>query len=97
MTPKQQPAPDFGEPWRTAFSYIYDREDFTITGFKDRIVACVNACAGMAAPEAEIQAMREAIKKAERFIHDIVTNHECGDITDASGLAVLDKLQPFLP
>ena len=41
----QQPAPDFGEPWRATFSDIYDREDATIVGFRDRVVACVNASA----------------------------------------------------
>ena len=61
-----------------------------------RIITCVNACAGMADPAAEIQAMREAIMEAHRFIRDIVKNHECGDDTDASGEAALAKLQPFL-
>ena len=45
----------------------------------------------------KLEAMREAIKEAHRFIRDIVKNHECGDDIDASGEAALAKLQPFLP
>ncbi len=61
-----------------------------------RIVACVNACAGMADPAAEIAAMRGAIREAHRFIRDIVKNHECGWDVDAHGESILTKLQPFI-
>jgi hypothetical protein len=62
----------------------------------NRIVTCVNACAGMADPVAEIQAMRNVIKNAHRFIREIVKNYESGYDADKSGEALLDNLQPFL-
>lgn len=37
-------------------------------GLRDRTLACVNACAGMADPAAEIEAMREAIRDAHAII-----------------------------
>jgi len=48
------PTPDYGEPW----SYNYDL-DLALTRngsavYERRIIACVNACAGMADPAAEI-------------------------------------------
>lgn len=73
-----------------------------------RAIACVNACAGMADPAAEIESMRAAIREA----HDSL--HKCSrvigapktyewadeDVCDAaynSAQAALVKLQPFLP
>ena len=100
--PEKQPVPDYGEPWEyTSFrNCIRDRHNVLRQiedDLRDRSRSCVNVGAGMVDPAAEIQAMREAIRVAHRFIRDIVKNHECGDNTDASGEAVLAKLQPFLP
>ena len=67
----QQPAPDFGEPWQAdktwpqiicdkggvhAMVDVFDKTP----GLRDRIIATMNACAGMVDPAAEIQAMRLA-------------------------------------
>lgn len=64
-TPEKQPAPDFGEPWHEqepphpisvrAGVYWLNPRQF------NRAVSCVNACAGMADPAAEIQAMRDKL------------------------------------
>ena len=62
-----------------------------------RAIACVNACAGIADPAAEIQAMREALREAHEFIRDIVKNYECGERVDREGDAALAKLEPFIP
>ena len=66
--------PDYGEPWSKATEgngfAVYARND-TVYGiiehtsfdvrYANRIVQCVNACAGMADPAAELAAMREAV------------------------------------
>jgi hypothetical protein len=58
--------PDYGEPWTPAFRNSartksgYDHS--FMDSYRSRAIACVNACAGMADPAAEITAMREAIK-----------------------------------
>ena len=66
-TPKT--APDFGEPWNldTGDDDILIRSRFgqvVSTNTLERIVSCVNACAGMSDPAAEIQALREAVRAA---------------------------------
>lgn len=67
-TPTQQPAPDFGEPWQNELGdfEIYSRTNGAAVAYaegpktRDRIIAAMNACAGMVDPAAEIQAMRLA-------------------------------------
>lgn len=65
--PEKKPAPDYGEPWRDQIGCVRDRMNFFVSlrspATADRVIACVNACAGMADPSAEIQAMRVAIKE----------------------------------
>lgn len=64
--------PDYGEPWklRTEGSRTViinpgaTGADFDLPIHAARAFSCVNACAGMADPAAEIEAMREAIKEA---------------------------------
>lgn len=66
--PTQQPAPDFGEPWQNELGdfEIYPRTSGDAVAYaegsktRDRIIAVVNACAGMVDPAAEIQALRLA-------------------------------------
>ncbi len=70
-----------------------------------RAISCVNACAGMDDPAAEIAAMREAIREAETFLTDIAEywNRDENEsaMSDACWHAVgtaekaLAKLQPF--
>lgn len=61
--------PDYGEPWQNKDG---DFEIYPNTGgeavayaessqTRDRIIACVNACAGMADPEKEIAELRQAL------------------------------------
>lgn len=64
----EQPAPDYGEPWKLHTDFAYD---ITVNGalaasFEEldkanRAISCVNACAGMVDPAAEIQEMREEL------------------------------------
>ncbi len=71
MQDQQQPAPDFGEPWQAdktwpqiicnnggihAMVDVFDKTP----GLRERIIATMNACAGMVDPAAEIQALRLA-------------------------------------
>lgn len=80
--------PDYGEPWRVvplADGGIASRDGSQIVdklGKSHRAISCVNACAGMADPAAEIAAMRAAIREA----HDAVI----------LGENPLPKLQPFI-
>lgn len=72
----------------------------------ERIVACVNACAGMADPAKEIEAMREAIKEGYRILEffrwvipDLVNLTEKQYFSTQEGKsldAALAKLQPFI-
>jgi hypothetical protein len=58
-------APDFGEPWNS--SGKFQDIAYTKTGmvgadsqlYRDRIIACVNACAGIADPAREIASLRD--------------------------------------
>lgn len=74
----QQPAPDFGEPWQAdktwpqiicdkggvhAMVDVFDKTP----GLRERIIATVNACAGMVDPAAEIQALRDTLKSATHY------------------------------
>lgn len=93
-TPAKQPAPDFGEPWQNELGdfEIYPRTGGDAIAYaegaktRDRVIACVNACAGMSDPAAEIQALRDAVKEAHKAIR-------MGPYPEHS---VLAKLQPFL-
>jgi hypothetical protein len=67
--------PDFGEPWK-AFGIInidsakrQNMAQAICPLVRDRIVACVNATAGMADPAREIQAMRDAIQEAHTALN----------------------------
>lgn len=56
MKPIQEHAPDYGEPWptRAGAGYCYLETDRY-----ERAAACINACAGMTDPAAEIAKLRE--------------------------------------
>lgn len=58
--------PDYGEPLRAAFGNAVRDRNGQLTNLewslRDRAIACVNACAGMADPAKEIQAMREKLE-----------------------------------
>jgi hypothetical protein len=45
--------------------------------------------------ERENAAMREAIREAHRFAHDILKNYECGHMIDSNAEQLLTRLQPF--
>jgi len=67
----------FKEPWyvQEASEFVNDSTDFPVTQtyfqstfkhdeeIRERIVACVNACAGMENPAAEISKLREEVKR----------------------------------
>lgn len=58
------PTPDYGEPWsafdfdrcKTRHGAIFE----LIAGTRNRAIACVNACAGMADPATEIAMLKQA-------------------------------------
>ena len=104
-------APDYGEPWTeyTNWDEIICRNQETILYPASslehcaRAIQCVNACAGMADPAAELAAMREAIKEAHAALLRIsecrVFYEDSMDINSYAtndGLAALAKLKPFL-
>lgn len=60
-------APDYGEPWKNAGdAAIIDRNNEYVGGYEkvDRIIACANACQGMADPAAEIEMLKLARERA---------------------------------
>lgn len=77
MSTPNKTAPDFGEPWKTTNyrdgGIVTSYDQPIMEGFKlvKRAVACVNACAGMSDPAAEIEAMREAIKEAHSALTEL--------------------------
>lgn len=72
--------PDYGEPWFEQTAVINKSVHRLNTDEFNRAVACVNACAGMVDPAAEIQAMRDSIKEAHTIIRvlymDALDNHK---------------------
>ena len=58
MRDKQTQALDYGEPWKPAFTNCFSINTGEIRyfecGWRDRAIACINACAGMADPAKEI-------------------------------------------
>ena len=99
-------APDFGEPWQPSDTWkdiaLNSKGSFASESpaYRDRIIVCVNACAGMADPAREIQAMRDAIQEAATALSEILHSYDSEELTwvtrdvPANALA---KLQPFLP
>ena len=61
------PPPDYGVPWIPSDTWkdiaLNNRGSFAAESpvYRDRIIACVNACAGMADPAKEIAALRESL------------------------------------
>jgi len=94
-TPKT--APDFGEPWNATGEYVHTRDSKEVPLYAKRlrIAQCVNACAGMSDPAAEIQALRDAVKEAcdalEWAIKNMNPPFEWEPFTKAN--ATLSKLQ----
>lgn len=87
MTP-EQPTPDYGEPWEVDSARgVRDESGWIICypfGSKEeeqkmagRIVACVNACAGMTDPANEIQSLREKLRQAEEAFQKIIRSVPC--------------------
>lgn len=103
-TTNNTPAPDHGEPWRVmtyADGGVGTREARPIIEdlrLSHRAVACVNACAGMADPAAEIASMREAIREAHGALSYLLSD----SVTFLRNTAIekaensITKLQPFL-
>jgi hypothetical protein len=66
-----------------------------------RIIACVNACAGLPNPAAHLAAMREAIREAHDALAELVAlgslelPHRRDNALNA-GQSALTKLQPYL-
>jgi len=103
------PTPDYGEPW----NYNYDF-DLALTrngsaGDERRIAECVNACAGMADPAAEIANLKmelDASCNAEhlRQVRDentamreaIRKAHDAIKASPYPDQQALAKLQPFI-
>lgn len=63
------PTPDYGEPWDfDEENWVTDVDNIEVLNldsihskYANRLVACVNACAGMADPSKEIEAMRNKL------------------------------------
>ena len=83
--------PDYGEPWRVvslADGGIASSDGSPIIdklGQSHRAISCVNTCAGMADPAAEIEAMRVVVKGI-RFVA-----YQPAEVREA-----LAKLKPFI-
>lgn len=98
MTP-ETPTPDYGEPWGYDIDYDMALTKNGSVCDANRAVACVNACAGMTDPAAEIAVMREAIKEAASHLSGFLGFHaDALSLDQVKALsATLDKLKPFLP
>lgn len=96
--------PDYGEPWTLTTDFAFDitvkgslQGSFNTMELANRAIACVNACAGMADPAAEIQAMREVMTEAAEQLSGFLGFHaEALSLDQVRALsATLAKLQPF--
>ena len=73
---------------------------------RDRAIACMNACAGMADPAKEIAAMREVIRQAQVALQDVSRRgrdfedghcpHALASYLQTMAERSLATLQPFL-
>ena len=102
------PAPDYGEPWVDGFGLVFDYEHKAIIETNTleqsaRIIACVNALAGVHDPAAHLAAMREAIKTlvnlCERAMAVIQSDYpDTADMDDfvTDFDCTRQELQPFL-
>ena len=86
----QQAVPDYGEPWQLEsddeiWSDNGDEGTLAVAygSVRERIVDCVNACAGMADPAAEIKAMREELAD----IRQRLKGHPDSKLDGENGLA----------
>lgn len=81
MNTPNKTALDFGEPWKTTnyrdggILTRYDQPIMEVFKLVKRAVACVNACAGMPDPAAEIQALRDAVKEAKTMLESCYQVH----------------------
>lgn len=97
MTPKT-PTPDYGEPWHEQTASMNKGVHWLNTEQFNRAVSCVNACAGMADPAAEIEVMRVAIKEAASHLSGFLGFHaEALSLEQVLALSsTLKKIQSFL-
>lgn len=104
--PEKKPAPGYGEPWtesiawntiqtRRAETVIYDASDMK-QPYRARAIQCVNACAGMADPSAEIQAMRVAIKEIYAEADAYADGASDASTHDKFCNEIAAKLKPFI-
>jgi len=88
-TTPETPTPDYGEPWKVDSARGVRHESGGVICYPfgsreeeqkmaDRIVACVNACAGMTDPANEIQSLREKLRQAEKDFYKITRSVPCG-------------------
>lgn len=96
--------PDYGEPWILTTDFAFDvtingalEASFDKLELANRAVACVNACAGMADPAAEIEAMRQAIMETASHLSGFLGFYADGlSLDQVRALSTtLAKLQPF--
>ena len=66
----QNTAPDFGEPWHKQTAIMNKGVHWLNTDQFNRAVVCVNACAGMTDPAADIAAMRAKIESLTDMLHN---------------------------
>lgn len=108
---------DYGEPWQPMgddeiWSDNEDEGTLAVANgcIRERIIASVNACAGMADPAAEIASMREAIREARKVLlanefNSGINGTLCqvcfshfskGHKGNCAFAAAIAKLQPFI-
>lgn len=88
--------PDYGEPWDYDIEYDMALTKNGSVCDARRAVSCVNACAGMADPAAEIQAMLEAIREAHASFDELWNlSFDVPWATSEKAEAALAKLKPF--
>lgn len=114
-TNKNKEASDYGEPWALDatdgfLNKVVSTDGKCVSGLGPtrRAIQCVNACAGMADPAAELAAMREAIAVAQalaewsaRYPRGVIYSASNRQMDaelielEESAKAAMAKLQPF--
>ena len=116
-TNKNEEASDYGEPWALDttdgfLNKVVSTDGKCVSGLEPtrRAIQCVNACAGITDPAAELAAMRGAIKEAHAALQNRVNSEGCSCEDEWSSphirarhsaacnatKSALAKLQPFV-
>lgn len=103
------PAPDYGEPWRAnSNAYVYNKHRHTVadcwssaTGEcvrnSNRLVACVNACAGVSDPAAHLASLNQELSELREWKRqqlEVENQWSCQKVGKMLGVQIGAQIRP---